>query len=76
MYPSPSLFLPFLPSPVGGADGMKARMGGGADQRICELCKVSFNGRAPRTQLNEHVDSKHSKQGFDACFPGFVDPGK
>ena len=43
-------------------------------KRECVLCKALFNMRAPRAQIMEHVESKHSKQGFDACFPGFVDP--
>jgi hypothetical protein len=41
--------------------------------RICELCKTSFNARAPKSQLQEHVDSKHAKLGFAPCFPGYVE---
>lgn len=55
----------------GGATGMKERLGGG-EQRECVLCKTKFNIRAPKPQLMEHVESKHSKLGFDACFPGFT----
>ncbi len=42
------------------------------EARVCALCKSSFNARSPKAQLMEHVDSKHSKNGFDACFPGYV----
>jgi len=56
----------------GGAAGQAARSGIPADARTCALCKTPFNARAPKVQLMEHVDSKHSKLGFDACFPGYV----
>lgn len=55
----------------GGAAGMAARTTM-PDARVCALCKASFNARAPKPQLQEHVDSKHAKNGFDACFPGFA----
>ena len=42
------------------------------DARVCALCKTPFNARAPKPQLQEHVDAKHSKNGFDACFPGYT----
>ena len=57
----------------GGAAGIAARTAT-ANARLCVLCKSPFNPRAPKTQLQEHVDSKHSKQGFDACFPGWEAP--
>ena len=55
----------------GGAAGMAARTTL-PDARVCVLCKASFNSRSPKPQLMEHVDSKHAKNGFDACFPGYV----
>ena len=56
----------------GGAAGMAARTTL-AGARSCVLCKSPFNPRAPKTQLQEHVDSKHSKNGFAACFPDFTE---
>jgi hypothetical protein len=56
----------------GGAAGKEARTTL-AGARTCVLCKSPFNPRAPRTQLQEHVDSKHAKQGFAACFPDFTE---
>jgi hypothetical protein len=55
----------------GGAAGKEARTTM-PDARICQLCKASFNARAPKTQLQEHVDSKHPKNGFEPCFPGYT----
>jgi hypothetical protein len=56
----------------GGAAGMAARTTL-AGARNCVLCKSPFNPRAPKSQLQEHVDSKHSKNGFAACFPDFAE---
>lgn len=49
-----------------------ARIGGG-NGRVCQLCKTNLNLRAPKSQLMEHVDSKHAKvaDAFNVCFPGF-----
>ena len=41
--------------------------------RVCQMCKAALNGRTPKAQLMEHVDSKHAKAGFDACFPGYTE---
>jgi hypothetical protein len=39
-------------------------------QRVCQLCQLALSIRSPKKQLMEHVDAKHSKQGYEACFPG------
>ena len=56
----------------GGAAGMAARTAQ-PDARVCALCKAPFNARAPKKQLMEHVDSKHSKDGFEKAFPGYTE---
>lgn len=59
----------------GGKDGMAARLGiNAADKKTCLMCKSDFMPRTARIMLEQHVESKHAKSGFDACFPGFVDP--
>ncbi|GMK55097.1 hypothetical protein CspeluHIS016_0201530 [Cutaneotrichosporon spelunceum] len=38
----------------------------------CSICKQAFQSTAKKPMLDQHVDSKHSKQGFAACFPNFT----
>ena len=59
----------------GGAAGKEARTTLARARTTCVVCtwSPSFDPRAPRTQLQEHVDSKHAKQGFAACFPDFTE---
>lgn len=33
------------------------------------MCRVTLNATAPLSDLQAHVDSKHSKQTLDECFP-------
>lgn len=56
----------------GGADGMKARLGGG-NKVQCAICKTEVNGNS-RVQLQQHFDSKHSKMTFEQCWPGWTEP--
>lgn len=58
----------------GGKEGMQARLGISGDKKTCQMCKMDFMPRTARLMLEQHVESKHAKNGFDACFPGFVDP--
>ncbi len=46
----------------------------GTDKKVCQMCKTDFMPRVARKMLEEHVASKHAKDGFDVCFPGFEDP--
>ncbi|KAF8823133.1 hypothetical protein IE077_004468 [Cardiosporidium cionae] len=36
---------------------------------ICNICKQSFMCTVDRLTLNQHVESKHPKFGFEKCFP-------
>ncbi|KAF8822967.1 hypothetical protein IE077_004291 [Cardiosporidium cionae] len=36
---------------------------------ICGICKQSFMCTVNRVTLNQHVESKHPKFGFEECFP-------
>ncbi|RSH81688.1 uncharacterized protein EHS24_007871 [Apiotrichum porosum] len=38
----------------------------------CDVCKQAFQGTSKQPLLQQHVDSKHSKLAFTACFPKFV----
>ena len=67
-----SLTLPSLP-----AYSLASRTAPGAGTLFCVLCKAPMNGRAPKSMLDAHVDSKHSKLGaaaFATCFPTYVPP--
>jgi len=55
----------------GGAAGIKERKGGG-DKVMCTVCRSEFNAKAARKQLQDHVDSKHSKLSIKECFPDYT----
>ncbi|TXT09813.1 uncharacterized protein COLE_03747 [Cutaneotrichosporon oleaginosum] len=38
----------------------------------CSVCKQAFQSTSKRPMLEQHVDSKHSKQGFATCFPNYT----
>jgi|LauGreSBDMM110SN_4_FD.fasta_scaffold656714_1 hypothetical protein len=54
----------------GGAKGMQERKGGG-EKVQCVICRSEFNAKAARQQLQDHLDSKHSKNTFAECFPSY-----
>ena len=56
----------------GGAEGMKARLGGGSKAQ-CAICKAEVNGNS-RVQLQQHFESKHAKESFEKCWPTWVEP--
>ena len=55
----------------GGASGMKERSGNLTI--VCSICRTSFMSAQTRSQLMTHVESKHSKDGYDKCFPDLKD---
>ena len=54
----------------GGKAGKEARTGGQPTTQ-CAICKQAVNANAPKAFLMQHVDSKHAKAGFEACFPHY-----
>ncbi|DBA74102.1 hypothetical protein WJX79_002204 [Trebouxia sp. C0005] len=49
--------------------GSQLKQNAAAQSVVCQICRASFMCTASATKLQEHVDSKHSKNGFAACFP-------
>lgn len=40
---------------------------------VCNICKQPFMCTVKRPLLEQHVESKHSKNSFVECFPTFDD---
>jgi Zinc-binding len=55
----------------GGASGKAERMGAGALNLKCAICLAAFLSTQSKTQLTEHMDSKHPKMTFEQCFPDY-----
>eukprot|EP00884_Botryococcus_braunii_P000319 jgi/Botrbrau1/10288/Bobra.0120s0010.1 len=51
--------------------GSQLKANAAAMSLLCQVCRQSFMCTSTRQKLEEHVQSKHEKQGFEACFPGF-----
>lgn len=49
--------------------GSQLKQNAAAQSVVCQICRASFMCTASAVKLQEHVDSKHSKNGFEACFP-------
>lgn len=43
----------------------------GAQSIICNVCRQTFVCTSNQAKLQEHIDGKHNKQTFEACFPDF-----
>lgn len=54
--------------------GAEAKQKANQTAHTCKRCFQTFASTTQRKELIEHCDNKHSAQGFDFCFPGFVDP--
>jgi len=53
----------------GGSSQLKANQA--AQTVVCATCRQTFMCNSTKAKLMEHVDSKHSKSTFEACFPSF-----
>jgi hypothetical protein len=53
----------------GGKEGLKERTAP-KEQIVCAICRAPFTSAKMKSQLKEHWETKHTKQGFAECFPG------